>query len=406
MPRRSGTADRVVAFALSVSIGADINVGYGLTVGGALGIAAATLWVGTAAHLRQFWTVFALTALAIASGAALTLLHTEGGSVSTTDMITRSILFVSLPVQAGVLVWAAATVRTPNMVIAFGLGMLVGIPFNASSDPNAWRFTYSLAFAVAALALAGRSNRLAPQLCAIGVLAAIGFFSDSRSNSSMLMLAGVLLLVQRLVARGSRRARIWGGLGLIVVSGYVLYTLVVSAILDGVFGEVTQQRTQAQIDLSGSLILGGRPEIAASSALISRHPFGMGSGVGVSYDDLMAAKQAMWAIGYDPNNNYVERYLFGGSVEVHSMMGDFWLWFGLAGAALLVVIFVTVLGGLARDFSRTALTALFAYLAIRVIWDVLFSPATSGLRLLPLTLALAIVAFHVREHAVARPSDE
>lgn len=392
-PTAAGSLDRIVAVALSVAVGANISLGYGLTAGTALSIAAAVLWSGTAGHVRRLWLLFGLAALAIVSGVFLTLAHTSGGAVSTPDMITRSILLISLPIQAAMLVWAAALIGGANMITAFGVGMLVGIPFNASADPNAWRFTYSLAIAVAALAFAGRRNRLVPQLTVIGLLAAIGFFSDSRSNSSMLLLAAVLLVTQRLVRNGTRRSRLWGGVTLVGVAGFALYTLVVSAILDGVFGEVTQQRTEAQIERGGSLLLGGRPEMAASSALISRHPFGMGSGVGTSYDDMMAAKEAMWSIGYDPNNNYVERYLFGGSVEVHSMLGDFWLWFGIAGAALLLVIVAIVLSGVARDFSRTALTALFAYLAIRLMWDVLFSPATSGLRLLPLTLAMAILAY-------------
>ena len=42
----------------------------------------------------------------------------------------------------------------------------------------------------------------------------------------------------------------------------------------------------------------------------------------------------MSALNYDPNNGYVEQYLFGQGYEVHSVLGDLWIHFGVAGALL------------------------------------------------------------------------
>jgi len=215
--------------------------------------------------------------------------------------------------------------------------------------------------------------------------------NDARSNTAMLFLAGVVLIWQRIgAATGTGRRRAGNIIG-VALFGVAVFFIAQAAILEGFFGEATRDRTQAQIDESGSLLLGGRPEIAASDALIRLHPLGMGSGIIASPSDVTAAKSAMSAIGYDPDNNYVERFMFGGGIEVHSMLGDFWLWFGLPGLAVCVVV-ATIAGlGLERSLREGACTALAVYLAVRLGWDLAFSPAASAMKTLPLALVVLAV---------------
>ncbi|MFP3393593.1 hypothetical protein SB782_33000, partial [Brevibacillus sp. SIMBA_076] len=98
------------------------------------------------------------------------------------------------------------------------------------------------------------------------------------SGFAILLLTGVLVVCQLRPTSNTKRAstaRVL--LGLLLVAG-IAYNVGQSLIVDGALGEATQQRTIAQINTSGSLILGGRPELAATAALMQHYPFGFGSG--------------------------------------------------------------------------------------------------------------------------------
>ena len=104
--------------------------------------------------------------------------------------------------------------------------------------------------------------------------------------------------------------------------------------------------------------------------------------------DVLVAKSGMAALGYEPNNGYVENYLFGSGFELHSVIGDYWAWHGIPGLALavfLAVLFVSRLSMLAT--SRSA-SALVLFLGIKGMWDLLFSPAETSLTTLVLGVGL------------------
>ena len=90
--------------------------------------------------------------------------------------------------------------------------------------------------------------------------------------------------------------------------------------------------------------------------------------------DLLIAKTGMARLNYDPNNGYVEKYLFGSGFEVHSVLGDQWIRFGLVGMLFAVACVVVVWRGTLADLGRNAASALLLYLALSCAWDLLFSP--------------------------------
>ena len=192
-----------------------------------------------------------------------------------------------------------------------------------------------------------------------------------------------------LVAGGRRSTlRTLAAIGL---AAFVAYNAVQTFILDGWLGAATQERSEAQIELSGSLIAGGRPEMGASSALLAFNPWGFGSGTIPTFSDVLVAKTGMRSLNYQPNNGYVENYMFGGGFEVHSLLGDFWLRFGIVGAVLLVALVLTSLIGAARRLSAGTAAGLTMFLAIQVAWDALFSPLFfTSLNTLTLAVVLTI----------------
>ena len=161
----------------------------------------------------------------------------------------------------------------------------------------------------------------------------------------------------------------------------VVYNLGQALILDGFFGEETQQRTTRQIAEAGSLILGGRPEMGATLNLMRNSLLGFGSGTIPNYNDIRAAKQGMNFLGYDPGNGYVERWMFGNGYRLHSAFGDLWALYGLLG---LFFAFFTLWLALRRLgtalVNRTASGALIFGTAL-VAWNTFFTPLYGGLRM-------------------------
>ncbi len=383
-------AAQAVALAVTVLIAMRMDLQFALTVGGAAALVLSPLWFGTAVRNRWVSLIGALAIIATASGAVLTMVNSSDHSQITFDLAARAVSILQLAAVIGFLVWAHHVTSLAKTSIAFALGLVISIPLHVSDDPNFWRFTLSVPLGVFILALCSLTDRLMLTLGAIGGLAVIGLLNDSRSNSAFLLLTGVVLVWQRLSVADSRRTRGWGGVLSLAAAGGLIAMLLQGAILEGYFGEVTQARTAEQIQRGGSVVVGGRPELAASLALIARYPFGLGSGIRASYDDIQAAKSSMAGIGYDPNNGYVERFMFGSGIEVHSVIGDFWIWYGLAGVALVLAVLILLVTAIKRGYVAGALTPLLVYLALRAIWDLPFSPFDSALRLWPLTLSLAI----------------
>ncbi len=375
---------------VTVLIAMRVDLQFALTAGGAAAAALSPLWFGSALRSRWIRVIGGLTIIAALSGAVLTMVSSVDHTQLSYDLASRTVAIVQLAAVVGFLVWAHRVTSLAKTSVAFALGLAASIPLHVSDDPNFWRFTLSIPLGVLVLTLCSLTDRLILTLSVIGALAVVGLLNDSRSNSAFLLLTAVVLIWQRLSVVGSRRARGWGGVISLAAAGAAIAMLLQAAILEGYFGEVTQARTAEQIERGGSVVVGGRPELAASMALIARYPWGLGSGIKASYDDVQTAKSAMAGIGYDPNNGYVERFMFGTGIEVHSVIGDFWIWFGLAGTALVVAILILLGTAIKRGYVAGALTPVLVYLVLRALWDLPFSPFDSALRLWPLTLSLGI----------------
>lgn len=383
-------AAQALAMGVTVLIAMRVDLQFALTAGGAAAAALSPLWFGSALRSRWIRVIGGLTIIAALSGAVLTMVSSVDHTQLSYDLASRTVAIVQLAAVVGFLVWAHRVTSLAKTSVAFAVGLAASIPLHVSDDPNFWRFTLSIPLGVLVLTLCSLTDRLMLTLSVIGALAVVGLLNDSRSNSAFLLLTAVVLIWQRLSVVGSRRARGWGGVISLAAAGAAIAMLLQAAILEGYFGEVTQARTAEQIERGGSVVVGGRPELAASMALIARYPWGLGSGIKASYDDVQTAKSAMAGIGYDPNNGYVERFMFGTGIEVHSVIGDFWIWFGLAGTALVVAILILLGTAIKRGYVAGALTPVLVYLVLRAFWDLPFSPFDSALRLWPLTLSLGI----------------
>lgn len=397
---RRVSAEAALAVALCILLGSRVGPLPFTPYAGLIGLILVPALLALA-RFRGLTVLSVLLGLAVVSGVILTLASTTHTALPSV-MVGRSAMIIAFIGSLAVVAYARTVIGVPATAIAYGVGMLLAAVATGPSAAGAWRFTYSIPVAVLILGILAIRPTLVPQLLGLLVLAAIGFANDSRSNSAMLVLAAVILLWQRFahaVSPGRRRA---GNVLGVLIFGAGVFQLIQFSLLEGFFGAATQEKTSAQIELTGSLLLGGRPEAAASFALVNVYPFGLGTGLRATASDISAAKSSMLAIGYNPENNYVEQFMFGGGTEVHSVIGDFWLWFGLAGLAACAAMIVVIVRGLEFALANAALTGLLAYLTIRAFWDLAFSPPAPSMTTLALLIPLiAVMTPHAKPKSAA-----
>lgn len=325
---------------------------------------------------------------AVVWGAVVTLTDTTRYT-TTSLLLSESMVPLSMLGGLGLLLWARSCIGDSWTLIAFTMGMFVNIGIAGGNPINLWKFTFSFPVAFLLLGIAMRFNKWW-EIIVLVVIAGVSAVSDSRSFTSFALAAAVLVLFQLRPGQASR-PRPWQTLLGLAGIGLALATLMQALLLDGVLGEAAAQRSAAQISASGSLITGGRPELGAALALIWRQPWGYGSGTLPSSADVLVAKTGMTELNYDPNNGYVERYMFGTQYEVHSVLGDLWIRFGPLGAAFGIALLALAIYAVAMRVSLRTASGALALLVTLGIWDTFFSPLLTSYNTIALLFALSAI---------------
>jgi hypothetical protein len=380
--------ERFVAYAATFLLALRLNYD-SIPLGYAVALAALPVTLGTAARYRGARLIFGLAAVATLSGYLLTHLIAEPGAHTSTNTAALSGLRI-LMIGAGVLLllWARSVVGSRALILTYAVGSFAALGVVGINPANEWKFSFAVPVTLLLLSLPLVYRRASVEM---GVLVALGLLSavqDSRSAAAELLIAGALVIT------GNRRESTRGNtlvvlvrLALFVAGGYLV---VQAALLHGDLGEQARARTIEQVQTSGSVLLGGRPELGATWALLSDQPWGYGIGVQATPTQIDTAKAGMAKVGYDPNNGYVDNYMFGNGFEVHSLAGDLWLLAGIAGLALAVATLVCVVWGMANQLSRGVASGAMIFLSVRLIWDFGFAPIASAMLTLMLCVALAL----------------
>ncbi len=400
---RGAEAERVLAFATCVIVGIRFPINLNLP-SLALAMALLPLSLGAWGLFRGARAV-SLTALgAAASGVLLSLT----GSSHVTDMsILRSDTARVLLLATGclALLWARSLLGSRLVVLLYGMGTLITvvIGFAPVNGDNPWKFSLSLPAVLLLLSLKRVHERPFVEFGVLLALAAVSALNDSRSLAAMLIIAAAIRFAVRPAKADSRSrssVRVAVGIGLISIGGFFL---VQAMIAEGMLGEAAQERTEQQTELGGNVLTGGRPEAGAAVALVTNRPLGYGAGALPTPQDVLVAKEGMSSLGYDPNNGYVERYMFGDGFEVHSLAGDLWIRYGVVGLALAVVCVGLVAHGMVDALRRGAASGVMLFLAIRTIWDFAFSPFATVMTTLLLALAVCLPLASERRRPSAQP---
>lgn len=382
---------RLLAMAVPLAVGADLPLRSGLSVGGGLALVLAPLWLPEARRFVGAAPLLATVAACLVSAGLLTAWAAPTHTILVPSVVQTLLALVGVAASVGALLWSRSVLGLSTTALLFGLGMLNGFTSSARFAENPWRFGFQLPVTVIALALCLRAGRLWVDVVVLLPLAAISTIAGGRSFSALLLLTLALVVWQRRPAFRRRSASVLGALVFVGVLAFGTYQALQGAALEGHLGADAQERTALQIQQSGSLILGGRPEVGATAALLMHRPLGFGPGTLPSPTDLRVAKEGMAALGYDPHNGYVERYMFGDGIELHSLLGSFWASYGPAGLLLTAVLVALALRRLGHGLAHRTGSALVYLLALRLLWDVCFSPVTDTSEHLPLVLAAVLM---------------
>jgi hypothetical protein len=404
----AGSADPLrygIAAALLLVLGARQFVTVGLTVGIALALVLAPLWLPAVSRYRGGRAVMVCGAVALFAGVWLTEVSTTDHAASLRNLVDASFLLVGILCTAGVVLWARTVMSLRHVGTWFAIGMFV---FEVTSDArfseNPWKFAWSLPTTVLLLSLVDRRRGSPLQVAVLLVLAGVSALQDSRSYFAVLVLAA-LLVVWQLRPTGRRRGSATITALMIGAIAFAVYQVGVSLLLGGYLGSEAQARSLAQVDSTGSLLVGGRPEAAASLAMAQERPWGYGAGVVPSPDDVLLAKSGMASIGYEPNNGYVENYMFGGQIKLHSVLADTWAYYGLAGVALSVLVAGLVSTALVRRIAWRSASGLVTFLGCLTMWNLLFSPLYGSAPTLGLVLGCVLLpGLHRRSPGARRVS--
>lgn len=380
-----GELHRALAIVLTLALAIRFQLPGGIPIGFVLACAALPVTFVVMRRVPQAGALAILCVLAMGSGLLLTLAASARTDWSIYLAVSNSTEVLSVAVGAITLLWARQVLGLRATVLTYGVGLVLNLAVVGIHAENPWKFSLSVPTILIVLSLPGVFGHRWREFVALLGLTGASVLSDSRSAAAMLLIAAALILYQ-----GSRHAPKSRRTPLVVLQitaiGVAGYFAVQAALLEGMLGDAAQQRTEGQIQQSGSVLVGGRPEAGATIALIRENPLGIGSGTLVSYDQMMIAKQGMHGLGYDPNNGYVENYMFGSGYEVHSVIGDLWILFGVPGLLVAAVLGWVVLAGISRALSHRVAYGVVLYLALRTLWDLPFSPLPSAL----LTLAIAL----------------
>lgn len=366
-----------------------VQIGPGLIVCVVVAFGLLPVWWPALHRYRFARPIVVLGLAALANGVVLT--WWDNARVVKPELLRYESFTLAAMVGAiGLLLWARTHIGGPNTAIAYGVGAIANLTVTGVHPDNPWKYSLAVPAAIILLGITARSPRRVWDVAMLLGLAVVSLLSDSRSMTAFLLLAAVVVGWEAASSTDARRSRPWVALLTLGGIGLAAFNVFQALILDGALGEAARQRTQVQLQ-SGSLLTGGRPEMGAAVELLRARPWGYGSGLEPLSRDVWTAKSGMSELNYDPNNGYVMRYMFGGRFEVHSVLGDGWIRFGVPGAIFFVALLALAVYAAARAISTRNASGLVVFLMLLGAWDTFFSPLLTSYRNLALLFALAAI---------------
>lgn len=379
----------VVAYLSVALLGLNVPIAFGMTTSTLIVICMAPVWISALSRFRFAVPIMVLTVIAVVWGVLLVNLNTERGFEVRMGVDAVFLLIAGIG-GLGLLLWARTVLPVYQIVVLFGSAYLLSVLSEVPGSENPWKYQLSIPVSLIVLALASRSRSAWPTLLSLGAIGLLSIATNSRSFFGFCLLAAVMYLWQRRSRRSDmpmNKLLVVGLIGLVLAA---MYSLGTSLLAGGYLGEEAQTRTVAQIQDGGTLLAGGRPEWFATSALMAEHPMGFGIGAVPTATDIWVAKTGIKRVGIETTNGYVDNYMFGGHIKLHSIIADLWASFGLVGLALGLFLGFTLVFSLLDRIANATASGLACLFAIIGIWDLAFGPIFTNLKDVMIAVAIAL----------------
>ena len=386
------SSSQILAFGGVAAITLAFPVKDAITSATVVSLALAPVWWKATKQFVGARVIIGLSALALASGLWLSAVASSDHAVNPLVVRSTTLLMIGGVCSIGLLLWARTVLPLRMVGLAAAAGIIARLLVVEPPNPvNPWKHGISYALIVLLLSLVMRNRPRPVEIVLLLGLAGASALNDSRSAFATLLLTALLVAWQLRPTTMGRRTSALATIALFAGVAACVYSVGTTLILEGYLGESTQARSEAQVEASGSILLGGRPEWGASIALSQDRPLGFGVGVIANLDDILVAKSGMAALNYDPNNGYVEHYMFGTEIKLHALVADFWANFGIPGLVLAFAMLGITIWSLATLVARRSAPALVFYLTCAFLWNFAFGPILSSMPVLVLGLGLLLV---------------
>ncbi|WP_298459550.1 hypothetical protein [uncultured Cellulomonas sp.] len=393
---RAALLTRTVAVATVGLTGLRVPLPQGVVPGLVVAVLLAPVWLPALRHYRGARLLVALSVAAVLNGWWLHEWSAADHRVVLGLATGNTMLLAGIVGGAGVLLWARLHLSDAWVGVWLAAGLAGGELFQRGQwGTNPWKFAFVVPVALLVLSLARMTRQRVVEMGMLLALGVVSILQDSRSAFAIFALTATLILWQIVpVPVSTRRHSVLRDVRVMVLLALVagaVYNAGTALLLEGSLGSAAQQRSEQQIQQSGSLLLGGRPELAATAALMRARPEGFGPGTIATPTDVVVAKTGMESIGYDTGNGYVERFLFGSQIRLHSVTGELWAYFGIAGLVLAVAVLVVLVAALASALSVRAASGVVLWLTCLTAWNAFFGPLYGSAAALLTTLGLVLV---------------
>ena len=367
-------ATELLVYAVVLIAGFDRKLAFGASAALPLAVVLMPLWLAELRTYAYARLVAGLTTLSVVAGLLLSEQAAADHGVSATGRVEAVALLLSGMSVFALILWARSVLPVHRVVALYGAGAVAAALLEGRTS---WKFDLAVPVTFVVLGLLERGRRRSVVVVAVVVLGILGVLDDGRSFFAICVLVAALTLWQMRPQDPEKRVHRWMPALFMGVVTFVVYLLSTALLTGGYLGAEAQERSTTQIETTGSLLVGGRPEWAATRELVKLRPLGYGPGVVPSWEDVQAGKAGLQSVNVELEQNRAA-YMFGGQFKLHSIAADLWVAYGLAGVALAAVMLVALVRCLSFSIAARELPTSVALAATLAAWFMLFGPIYSN----------------------------
>jgi hypothetical protein len=283
----------------------------------------------------------------------------------------------------------------PRRFVLFGWGLVAGSVLTFIISPNdlalggPWKFGFSFPVNLALfLLISSEKSRGLWPIALSGLMGVIDIVLGTRSQGEACLVAAFYLFATRLLnAKRKAGSRMKAGTILALVTSLILGVAGTSwayqyAATAGILGKEAKDKYEQESSGKYGLLIGGRPDLLGALPAIYDSPIiGHGSWAR-DWTYLKAEEEALHLLGYQGAVAMTREDYIEATIPAHSYLLQAWVWAGIVGAVFWAWVFVFS----ARTFMRiypptTPLLPLFAFVALSLLWEILFSPFGEEVRI-------------------------